>query len=304
MPNCKTVVPYRGHAGAGGAAAAGDRSSTRDSPGPPCRCSRPPRRSSATCRRRSRSWWPRGWISPCREVYGVASFYAQFTLNPKGKYQICRLSGHRLLRQGRRRTCWSAVEQKLGIAPRRHHAGREVLPGRLPLHRRLRPGPGHDDQQRCVRPPDPRRRWAASWINTSKAPGGEAMKELSLHLLDIAQNSIAAGATPCGPDAGGGRGADSPSPSPMTACGMSPEFLAQVTDPFTTTRTTRKVGLGLPLLPHGGGADRRRPGHREHARAWAPPSPPSFTPGTSTARPWGTWRAPWPCWSRARRSWS
>ena len=30
--------------------------------------------------------------------------------------------------------------------------------------------------------------------------------------------------------------------------GMTPEFLATVTDPFTTTRTTRKVGLGLPLL--------------------------------------------------------
>lgn len=25
---------------------------------------------------------------PLTEVYGVASFYAQFTLNPKGKYQI------------------------------------------------------------------------------------------------------------------------------------------------------------------------------------------------------------------------
>lgn len=30
--------------------------------------------------------------------------------------------------------------------------------------------------------------------------------------------------------------------------GMSPEFLAQVIDPFTTTRTTRRVGLGIPLL--------------------------------------------------------
>ena len=29
---------------------------------------------------------------------------------------------------------------------------------------------------------------------------------------------------------------------------MDPAFLARVTDPFTTTRTTRKVGLGLPLL--------------------------------------------------------
>ena len=30
--------------------------------------------------------------------------------------------------------------------------------------------------------------------------------------------------------------------------GMSPEFLAKVTDPWTTTRKTRKVGLGLPLI--------------------------------------------------------
>ena len=74
------------------------------------------------------------------------------------------------------------------------------------------------------------------------------MKELSLHLLDVAKNSTAAGAghvsitldeTPDGwltiAIADDGRG-------------MDPEFLAHVTDPFTTTRTTRKVGLGLPLL--------------------------------------------------------
>lgn len=30
--------------------------------------------------------------------------------------------------------------------------------------------------------------------------------------------------------------------------GMSNEMLSQVTDPFFTTRTTRKVGLGLPML--------------------------------------------------------
>ena len=29
---------------------------------------------------------------------------------------------------------------------------------------------------------------------------------------------------------------------------MTPEFVSRVTDPFTTTRTTRKVGLGLPLM--------------------------------------------------------
>ncbi len=31
-------------------------------------------------------------------------------------------------------------------------------------------------------------------------------------------------------------------------CGMTEEFLKTVTDPFSTTRTTRKVGLGIPLL--------------------------------------------------------
>ena len=31
-------------------------------------------------------------------------------------------------------------------------------------------------------------------------------------------------------------------------CGMSPEMVASVTDPFCTTRKTRKVGLGIPLL--------------------------------------------------------
>ena len=31
-------------------------------------------------------------------------------------------------------------------------------------------------------------------------------------------------------------------------CGMSPELLERVQSPFATTRTTRKVGLGIPLL--------------------------------------------------------
>ncbi|MBP1737043.1 MAG: Sensory transduction histidine kinase [Oscillospiraceae bacterium] len=74
------------------------------------------------------------------------------------------------------------------------------------------------------------------------------MKELSLHILDIAQNSIEAGATrlelTLSED---GKGA-------LTVVirdnghGMSPELLKTATDPFTTTRTTRTVGLGLPLF--------------------------------------------------------
>ncbi|MBR6548682.1 MAG: ATP-binding protein [Clostridia bacterium] len=73
------------------------------------------------------------------------------------------------------------------------------------------------------------------------------MKELSLNILDITENSVKAGAdlifitlteteetlTVSIQDNG---------------CGMSPEFLEQVKDPFCTSRTTRKVGLGIPLL--------------------------------------------------------
>lgn len=33
--------------------------------------------------------------------------------------------------------------------------------------------------------------------------------------------------------------------------GMSKEFVEKVTSPFTTTRTTRRVGLGIPLLQAG-----------------------------------------------------
>ncbi len=73
------------------------------------------------------------------------------------------------------------------------------------------------------------------------------MKELSLHILDIAQNSITAG---CGRLSLSLVEESGVLTLTLTddGRGMSPELLAAVTDPFTTTRTTRNVGLGLPLL--------------------------------------------------------
>ena len=74
------------------------------------------------------------------------------------------------------------------------------------------------------------------------------MRDLSMHVLDIAQNSIKAGASLVTVTF------DRDEKGLLTfavrddGCGMSPEFLARVTDPFTTTRTTRKVGLGIPML--------------------------------------------------------
>lgn len=73
------------------------------------------------------------------------------------------------------------------------------------------------------------------------------MKDLSLNLLDIAENSVKAGATLT-------RLHILQEGNTLTfrvaddGCGMTEEILKGVTDPFYTTRTTRKVGLGLPLL--------------------------------------------------------
>ena len=75
------------------------------------------------------------------------------------------------------------------------------------------------------------------------------MKELSLHILDIAQNSIVAGAKTIGITI-----TEDTENDLLTieitddGRGMQPEVLASVIDPYTTSRTTRKVGLGLPLL--------------------------------------------------------
>ena len=73
------------------------------------------------------------------------------------------------------------------------------------------------------------------------------MKDLSLHLLDIAQNSVKAGATLVVISLQREREMLCLSVED-NGCGMPPDFLRRVTDPFTTTRTTRRVGLGLPLL--------------------------------------------------------
>ena len=75
------------------------------------------------------------------------------------------------------------------------------------------------------------------------------MKELSLNILDISQNSLKAGAKNISIIL------DEISESNTLiltvtddGCGMSKEMVENVTDPFCTSRTTRKVGLGIPLL--------------------------------------------------------
>ena len=74
------------------------------------------------------------------------------------------------------------------------------------------------------------------------------MREIALHLLDIVQNSVTAGASRV--DISFDLAADGMLTMTVKddGRGMSPELLERVRSPFVTTRTTRKVGLGIPLL--------------------------------------------------------
>lgn len=73
------------------------------------------------------------------------------------------------------------------------------------------------------------------------------MQELSLNILDITMNGIAAGADTMRITIE----EDNPA---MTitiqdnGCGLDAETLAKLRDPFFTSRTTRKVGMGVPLF--------------------------------------------------------
>lgn len=75
------------------------------------------------------------------------------------------------------------------------------------------------------------------------------LEDLSAHILDIAENSVMAGGEKVRieilEDIPGNRLRLSVEDDGR---GMSDDFVLKVTDPFTTTRTTRRVGMGLPFL--------------------------------------------------------
>ena len=102
------------------------------------------------------------------------------------------------------------------------------------------------------------------------------MREIALHLLDLAENSVSAGAHAIEISVCEDLDADR-----LTARieddgrGMDEETVKKVTDPFYTSRTTRKVGLGIPLLKEAAEAcngGRRSGQNRAQAPRWRPPS--------------------------------
>ncbi len=75
------------------------------------------------------------------------------------------------------------------------------------------------------------------------------MREISLHILDIVQNSIVAGASRIEVVATADTVADQLTVAVKdNGRGMSPDMVEQIRSPFCTTRTTRNVGLGIPML--------------------------------------------------------
>ena len=74
------------------------------------------------------------------------------------------------------------------------------------------------------------------------------MKELSLNILDVAKNSVRAGASKISIAIVTDVNGILTLTITDNGCGMDTETLSRVTDPFYTTRKTRGVGLGLPLL--------------------------------------------------------
>lgn len=75
------------------------------------------------------------------------------------------------------------------------------------------------------------------------------MKELALHLLDLAENSVSAQAQQVSLSV-----LEDPTRDDLRlvvaddGCGMDAATAARIVDPFYTSRSTRRVGLGLPLL--------------------------------------------------------
>lgn len=73
------------------------------------------------------------------------------------------------------------------------------------------------------------------------------LRDISLHIHDLTENSIAAGARLVSIKLVAENGM-------LTleigdnGKGMSPEMLSRVEDPFTTSRTERKVGMGIPFF--------------------------------------------------------
>ena len=115
MPNCKTVVPYRG------TPEQEERlrkviDSHKGQPGATMPVLQAAQEIFGYLPEEVQIMIAEGLDIPLSEVYGVSTFYSLFTLNPKGKYQISVCLGTACYVKGAAEVL-AAVEKKLGITP-------------------------------------------------------------------------------------------------------------------------------------------------------------------------------------------
>ena len=115
MPNCKTVIPYRG------TPEQEERlrkviEEHKGQPGATMPVLQAAQNIFGYLPEEVQIMIAEGLDIPLSEVYGVSTFYSLFTLNPKGKYQISVCLGTACYVKGSA-DILTAVEQKLNIAP-------------------------------------------------------------------------------------------------------------------------------------------------------------------------------------------
>lgn len=115
MPNCKTVVPYQG------TPEQEEKlreviAQHKDQPGATMPVLQAAQEIFGYLPEEVQIMIAEGLDVPLSEVYGVASFYAQFTLNPKGKYRISLCLGTACYVKGAAEIL-AAVEKRLSIKP-------------------------------------------------------------------------------------------------------------------------------------------------------------------------------------------
>ena len=115
MPNCKTVVPYNG------TPEQEERlrqviAEHKGQPGSTMPVLQAAQEIFGYLPEEVQIMIAEGLDIPLSEVYGVASFYAQFSMNPQGRYQISVCLGTACSVKGAA-DILAAVEKKLGIRP-------------------------------------------------------------------------------------------------------------------------------------------------------------------------------------------
>ena len=115
MPNCKTAVPYRG------TPEQEERlrrviEEYKDKPGATMPVLQAAQEIFGYLPEEVQIMVAEGLDIPLSEIYGVASFYSFFSLNPKGKYRISLCLGTAVYVKGAAEVL-KAVEKKLNVAP-------------------------------------------------------------------------------------------------------------------------------------------------------------------------------------------